>query len=74
MKTLLVNQSSMANFSFDPIPCQEFCIPVKKIQQVTVFDYDDHSTEVRVCDERFEVYCIVRFSTGCVFVAYERPA
>jgi len=73
MKTLLVNGETSANFSFDPVPCYEFCIPDRRIRQVTVFDYDDHSTEVRICDERFDVYCIVKFSTGCVFVAHERP-
>ena len=74
MKSTLVNGDTVANFSFDPVPCHEFCVPIKSIRQVTVYDYDDHSTEVRICDERFDVYGIVRFSTGCVFVAHERPA
>ena len=74
MKALTITTATSANFSFDPVPCHEFRVPVKMIRQVTVYDYDDHSTEVRICDERFDVYGIVRFSTGCVFIAYERPA
>ena len=74
MNTELLSEKNMAWFRFKPVPSHEFCHSALKVGEVVVFDHDNLITEVRVDDEKSYTYFTTRFSTGCVFVAYERPA
>ena len=74
MSTALRSEENVAWFRFKPVPSHEFCHSTLKVGEVVVVDLDNLITEVRVDDEKSYTYFTTRFSTGCVFVAYERPA